>query len=177
MSTATSPVRDSVSKVNDELAVGADLNFQRRWWVFERCVWVLFFLIVIADLLGCFGRGYFSHAEIKGPDGVTDIKYERIERFSTPSILTVNVGPSAVHQGQIKLWASGSLVKPLGNQRVIPEPLSSVLENGGILYTFSASARPSSVEFALEPATFGVFPLTLQVPGTEPVNLQIYVMP
>jgi len=173
----TAPVEDSISKVNDELAVGADLKFQRRWWFFERCVWVLFLLIVIADLLGCFGRGYFSHAAQKGPAGVMDIQYERIERFSTPSILTVHFGPNAVRDGQIKLWASGSLVKPLGNQRVIPAPSSSVLENGGVLYTFPASPHPSSVEFALEPATFGAFPLTLQVPGTDAVNLKIYVMP
>jgi len=175
MNAATSPVKDSISKVNDELAVGADLKFQRRWWIFERSVWVVFSLIVIADLLGCFGRGYFSHAEIKGP--VCDIQYERIERFSTPSILTIHFGPEAVHDGRIKLWASGSLVKPLGNQRVIPQPSSSVLENGGVLYTFDASSHPSSVEFALEPATFGAFPLTLQVPGTDPVQLKIYVMP
>jgi len=180
MSTAapkTAPVEDSVSKVNDELAVGADLKFQRRWWAFENAIWVVFLLIVIADLLGCFGRGYFAHAEAQGTQGVIDVKYERIERFSTPSIMTVQFGPDAVHEGQIQLWASGELVKPLGTQRVIPEPSSSVLENGGVLYTFSSASHPSSIEFALEPAAPGVYPLTLQVPGTPPVTFKIYVMP
>jgi hypothetical protein len=173
----TTPVTDSVPKVNNELAVGDDLVFQRRWWHFERVIWVLFLAIVIADLLGCFGRGYFANAELKSTDGMTDIHYQRIERFSTPSILTVQFGPNAVHDGQVKLWVSGSLLKPLGNQRVIPQPSASILQKGGVLYTFASSSQPSSVEFALEPATFGIFPLTMQVPGSDPVNLRIYVMP
>jgi hypothetical protein len=173
----TTPVSDSVPKVNNELAVGDDLHFQRRWWRFERLIWVLFLGIVIADLLGCFGRGYFANAEAKSSDGMVDIHYQRVERFSTPSILSVQFGPNAAHNGHVKLWVSDSLLNALGNQRVIPEPSSSVLDSGGILYTFASSSHPSSVEFALEPATFGLFPLTLQVPGSSPVNLKIWVMP
>ena len=55
--TLTKPVQDSVAKVNDEVAVGEDLEFQRKWWRFENAAWVFFTLIIILDLCGLFGRG------------------------------------------------------------------------------------------------------------------------
>jgi len=173
----TKPVGDSVPKVNNELAVGDDLKFQQRWWRFERVVWIFFLLIVIADLLGCFGRGYFANANTQTADGMTTIHYQRIERFSTPSILSLQFGPGNVHDGKIRLWVSDTLLKQLGNQRVIPQPLSSELESSGITYTFASSAQAGLIEFALEPATFGIFPLTLRVNDAAATTLKIYVMP
>jgi hypothetical protein len=52
--TFTKPVQDSVAKVNDEVAVGEDLDFQRKWWRFENAAWVFFTLIIILDLGGLF---------------------------------------------------------------------------------------------------------------------------
>ncbi len=176
-SAQTELVTDSITKVNDEVAVGSDLDFQRRWWRFERTIWIVFICLVILDVLGVFGRGWFAHAERKASDGSIDVKYERIERFHTPSILTVHFGPAAIHDDKIQLWASESLVKPLGAQRVIPQPSSSAIGNGGILYTFPATSNSASIDFAMEPASAGVFHLALRAPGSETLNLTIGVMP
>lgn len=175
--TETKPVTDSISKVNDEIAVGADLEFQRKWWKFESAIWVLFTILVIMDLLGCFGRGYLAKAQAKTSDGSLDVHYERVERFSTPSVMTIQFGQSAIHDGNLQLWISESLVKKLGAQRVVPQPASSTLDHGGILYTFPATAIPASVEFAMQPAGVGLSDLTLQVPGQEKLPLKILVMP
>ena len=53
----TKPVEDSVAKVNDEIAVGEDLEFQRKWWRFENIAWIFFALIIVLDVAGLFGRG------------------------------------------------------------------------------------------------------------------------
>jgi hypothetical protein len=106
-----------------------------------------------------------------------DIRYERIERFSTPSILTVNFGPHAIRDGKVQLWISETLVKGLGNQRIVPQPASSVLSRGGILYTFPAGQVPASVEFALSPSSIGVNQLRLFVPGFADANIKVLVMP
>jgi hypothetical protein len=127
--------------------------------------------------LGVFGRGWFAKAERKTADGSMDVKYERIERFRTPSLLAVQFGPAAIHDGKIQLWASESLVKPLGAQRIIPEPVNSAIGDGGILYSFAATNNPAAVEFAMEPASAGVFHLILRVPGSQAINLTIGVMP
>jgi hypothetical protein len=89
MAAKTEPVTDSVPKINDEVAVGEDLEFQRSWWRFERCVWILFAVLVFLDVLGVFGRGPLAKAHAEAADGSMKIDYERVERFSTPSIMTV----------------------------------------------------------------------------------------
>ncbi len=174
--TETKPVEDSVAKVGD-LAVGSDLDFQRKWWRFSNGIWIFFTCLIVADLLGCFGRGPLAEASARTSDGSMDVKYERIERFSTPSILRIEFGQNAIHEGKVQLWASDTLVKPLGNQRVIPQPLTSVLENAGINYTFQATSTPASVEFAMQPATPGIYTLQLKVPGSPVLPIRIYVMP
>lgn len=173
----TTPVRDTVPKINNELAVGSDIEFQRKWWRWENRIWFVFAAIIIADILGCFGRGPVANAHARTSAGTMDIKYERIERYGTPSILTIQFGPNANHNGKIQLWVDDSLIKPLGNQRVVPQPQTSTLDGKGILYTFDSTAHPNSVEFALEPSAAGIYPLKLRVPGAEEFNTKIYVMP
>jgi hypothetical protein len=175
--TFTKPVEDSVAKVNDEVAVGEDLEFQRKWWKFENAAWVVFTLIIVLDLVGVFGRGPVAKAERRTADGSIDVKYERIERTDSPSIMTIAFGPSAIQDGQVKLYVSNSLVKALGTQRVIPAPKDSVVGEGGITYTFPASRPPASVDLALQPAGPGVFHFTIGVPGAEQVSARIAVVP
>ena len=175
--TETKPISDSVPKVNDEIAVGSDLAFQRRWWSFERGVWIFLTILLVMAVLGCFGRGPVAQAHQRAKDGSLDLRYERIERFGTPSEVTVGLSPGAAHAGRIKLWVSDELVKPLGNRLVIPEPLSSELSGAGIQYTFPAVAPPYSVEFSLEPEAIGVHDVTFRAEGAEPVRLRIYVLP
>ena len=171
------PVEDTVPKVNDDVAVGADLEFQRRWWRFEHIVWAAFTLIVILDLLGAFGRGYLAKEHASTNDGSLDVRYERVERFSTPSILTTQFGPMAIRDEKVQLWVSESLVKSLGNQRIVPQPTSSVIGQGGILYSFPATASPFSVAFVLEPASLGRSEVVLQVPGYQRLIAKVFVMP
>ena len=168
MATQTHAVEDSVPKIHNELAVGEDLDFQRKWWRFEKAAWIFFVLVVILDVAGVFGRGPVAKAHAFTPGGMMELNYERIERFSTPSILTIHINPSAVQNGQIHLWVSDSVIKDLGNQRVVPQPQTSVTGNGGIFYTFPATPRPNSVEFALQPASPGISHFAISIPGASP---------
>jgi hypothetical protein len=163
--TETVPVEDSVAKVGNEIAVGEDIEFQRRWWRFEKGVWVVFLVIVLLDLAGAFGRGPLANAHARTPGGTMVIDYEHTERFSTPSIMTIHFAPSAVQDGKIQLWVSDTVVKELGNQRIVPEPVSSVIGNGGILYTFASTPLPDSIAFALQPARPGITHFELRMPG------------
>jgi hypothetical protein len=171
------PVEESVSKVNNEIEVGEDLGFQRRWWRFEKFVWVIFSLIIVLDLCGVFGRGPFAKAERRAADGTVDVKYERVERTESPSILTIHFGQSAIVDGKIKLYISESLVDGLGTERIIPAPLASEVGKGGLTYTFLASKPPASVALALEPSGPGLYEFTLGVVGAEPVHAKVFVVP
>lgn len=172
-----SKLQDSVPKVAGEVAVGEDLEFQRKWWRFERLIWSFLLLVLLADVLGLFGRGWLAKAEQRTPDGALTLHYERIERASTPSVMTLEFGNAAVHQGRVQLYVSDSIVKPLGAQRISPQPQTSTIGDGGITYTFPASAAPMTVQIELMPSFPGIHSFEVRVPGSEPIRRKIAVVP
>jgi hypothetical protein len=171
------PVEDSIARVNNEVAVGEDLDFQRKWWRFENFIWMLFTVIIVLDLAGLFGRGPIAKAERRSADGTIDVKYERIERTDSPSMLEIHFAQSAINNGKINIYVSESLVKELGAQRVIPAPRESAVGYGGLTYTFAATRAPATVSLALEPAGPGIYDFTIGVVGAQPVHAQVVVVP
>src|ERR1700691_1469379 len=174
---STAPVTQSAPRVNNEIEVGEDLKFQRKWWRFENFAWILFTLIIVLDVGGLFGRGPIAKAERRTADGTIDVKYERIERTDSPSIMTIDFGPSAIQDGKIQLYVSNSLVKPLGTQRVIPAPQDTVIGEGGLTYTFPATKPPARVDLALQPSGPGIYDFPINVVGAQPVQAKIVVVP
>jgi len=175
--TPTKPVNNPVSKVTAELDVGADMEFQKRWWRFENAIWTVFTVVILLDLAGAFGRGPLAKAEWRSSDGKATVKYERVERYSTPSIITVKVEPAAIRDGKVQIWVSDSLMKQFGMQRLVPEPLDSKLDHNGILFTFPSASIPDSLYFSLQPKSPGLYPFTLRVAGSEELNAKVLVMP
>ncbi len=163
--------------VDREVAVGEDLEFQRRWWRFERIVWSIFGVLLVLALLGLFGRGYLAKAERRSSDGSVDVRYDRIQRTGTPSKLSVSFGPQAIRDGKIVLFVSQSIVKELGAQRVIPSPLQTSIGNDGLTYTFPATEPPGLVEFSLQPDGPGAVPFTIRLEGSEPVQAKVVIVP
>ncbi len=169
------PVEDSVPKINDEVAVGEDLGFQRKWWKFETFMWWVIALVLVLNFAGFLGRGPVAHATLSS-DAML-VKYERVERTGTPSILEVQFQPNTLGKKKVKLHVSQSVVNELGAQRVIPSPLDTAVGGGGLTYTFSAEEAPGSVQFALQPSKPGIFHFTLEVPGSPPIAARVVVMP
>lgn len=173
----TKPVEDLGHKVDGAVTVGEDLAFQERWWKFENIVWSIFALLLVLDLLGFFGRGWAAKAQGHTDDGTLQIKYERIERTMTPSVMIVHFGPNAAVNGKYKLFVSSSVVGELGNQRIAPEPESSAVGDGGFVYTFPALGDPATVSFSLEPASPGIYHWKMGIPGQELLQKQVVVVP
>ncbi len=171
------PVEDSVPKVAGEVAVGEDLEFQRKWWTFERAIWIFFLILLCCDLIGLFGRGYLSKAKKATPDKALTLSYERIERASTPSIMTLHFSPSAVHEGKIQVFVSESVICGLGAQCIAPQPETSTLTNGGITYTFAAASAPTTMEIQLQPSIPGTQHIRVQALGSDPIDVGIFVFP
>ena len=169
---------DAVPKVDNAVAIGEDLAFQERWWKFEHLIWSFFALVLLADVLGVFGRGWLARSELRDPATGMHVKYERVERASTPSIMDITFAPETVSDGAVHLFVSESIVKELGTQRVAPQPVSSVIGHGGITYAFAAAgSEPVEVQLALEPSFPGVHRFTLQVPGRSAAEGHVVVMP
>ena len=173
----TKPVKeDSVSKSGD-VSVGEDLGFQRKWWLFEKIIWSFFVLVIVCDLLGLFGRGWLAKAKRATPDGALTVNYERIERTSTPSTMTLRFSPAAIHDGHIQVYISDSIVKRLGAERISPQPAVSAIGNGGITYSFAATQTPADAQISLEPADPGPHRFRVQLSGDAPIDASIFVVP
>ena len=157
--------------------MGEDLQFQERWWKLERLIWSFFVLVLLADVLGVFGRGWLAKATLAEPDSGIIVDYERVERASTPSIMTIKVLPEGVSDGMLQLFVSDSVVKQLGAQRIAPQPERSVIGNGGITYFFPVSGANPDVQIALEPSFPGYRGFTLQVVGKKAIGAHIVVVP
>ena len=168
---------DEVPKVDNAVAIGEDLGFQERWWKFERLIWIFFALVLLADVLGLFGRGWLAKAKMQRPGTGLSVDYERIERASTPSIMKVRFLPEDIQNGAVQLYVSESVVKELGAQRVVPQPEHSALADNGILYTFAATGGTMEIQIALESSFPGVHDFSLQVPGRSSASARVLVMP
>lgn len=168
---------NAVPKVDDAVAIGEDLTFQEHWWTFERIIWSFFVLVLIADALGAFGQGWLAKATAGGPSNGLVLKYERIERATTPSQLEVNFEPSVTTDGAHHLFVSDSVIGDLGAQRIAPQPSTSQIGNGGVTYTFPTTGGASRVLIQLEPAKIGVHPFVVQVPGYPAVETRVVVLP
>lgn len=172
-----SPVEDSVPKVQNAVAVGEDIEFQRKWWHFEKIVWPILLAIVLFDMLGGFGRGWLSKAKKSTPDQALTVDYERVMRASTPSIMTLKFTDAAIHNGRIIFFVGDSIVKPLGAQRISHQPAISSVGEGGVTYVFPASQSPATVQIQLEPSFPGPQRFHLQVEGSAAIDGTAFVMP
>ena len=168
---------EDVPRVDGAIAVGEDLAFQERWWSFERIAWTFFALVLLADVLGVFGAGWFAHTKLQQPRSGMLIKYDRVLRTGTPSSIAIQFGQDAVHDGKVQLSVSDSVVKALGAQRVIPQPETSAIIAGGMLYTFPAGVAPGEVDFELQPSAPTIQHFRLQVVGRPAVEARVLVMP
>lgn len=171
-------MRESAQHSEDELSVAQDLEFQRRWWRFEQVIWVIFAAILALDLSGLMGQGPLSKARAQTEHGAMQVNYQRIERYGTPSILTVQFGPGAVQDGKVALWVSDTMLQRLGARRVSPEPERSLIDTRGVLYTWRASKNPKFASFALKPMDVGTTKFTIVLPATGgEIRRSIFVMP
>lgn len=171
------PVTDSVAKINEELAVGEDLSFQRRWWRFERVMWLIFVLVLILDLAGALGRGPLANAAASSRDHAIEAQYERIERAGTPSMMTVKIKDQPTSQPFIELFISDSAVSGLGLQRVIPAPQTTTLGDGGLTYRFPRESLPAIVRFEFRPVAAGWYHLAVAADGQAPIHVSVAVLP
>ncbi|HEV2136094.1 MAG TPA: hypothetical protein VGR47_17785 [Terracidiphilus sp.] len=168
---------DTVPKVAGDISVGEDLEFQRKWWRFEQIVWMLFLAVIVADLLGLFGRGWLAKAEKHTSDDALTLHYERIERTSTPSIMTLDFGPAAIHEGRVQVFVSNSIVKELGARRISPQPQASTIGDNGITYTFPATGGKMMISISLMPELPAENNFEVRVAGSTAIRGHVYVMP
>jgi hypothetical protein len=129
------------------------------------------------DVAGAFGQGFLAIGHAATSDASMNVEYNRLARYSTPSVVTIKFGENAIRNGAVKMWASDTLLKGLGMQHLEPAPLSTTLDGTGDLYTYASTPVPNSIQFALQPRSIGWQSVTLRLENGDQLTLRILVLP
>lgn len=166
-------------EVSNDLTEGFDPEFEKKWWTAEHVSWLVMIIVLIAGLCGFLGRGAWSRRTIDASANGFTIKYERVVRYKTPTLIIVRFHPDAMQGQHLLLRISDTVVQQLGEQLVVPQPTASTVVPGGLLYSFpiNNSGQPQQVSLGLEPATVGPVQIQLQIPGRPPFTRSVFALP
>lgn len=171
--------RHQLSRVNEEIVVGQDEDFEKKWWRFETRTWGVMVAVMIFAAFGGLGRGLLSKGNASTPDGMVQAQYDRILHFRTPGETLVHVHASGQRNGRIQLWINRAFYKDLQIQNISPRPVVQAGASDGAVLTFWAAAGTDQmdVRLVLQPGSVGIYPLELGITGGETVRFHQLVVP
>jgi hypothetical protein len=134
------------------LQIQEDFALQAREWKVQRTAWLLFGVVVLAGVLGIFGRGLLSGASVT--DGDLHVRYERFERLQRPTKIQFQIGANA--EETTRVFIDRAYLDAVRIESITPQPEKVVANPGGSIYDFAAAGAPMVVTIYLEMEQFGV---------------------
>jgi hypothetical protein len=156
-----------------------DLDFERRWWRFERVIYWIQTALVVLAIAGLFGRGPLSAAHAASADRSVRVDYERLARFRTPTTLTVHVVGGTPSDSVVDVTIDGSIVGMEGVSHVTPEPRHVDASSTALRFTVARTSANDSVtiRIALEPGRVGMADARLTVGRGPAISLSQLIYP
>ncbi|MEU1889606.1 hypothetical protein [Streptomyces pristinaespiralis] len=99
--------------------------FHRKEQTFERVGWAVLALLLVAACLGVFGDwGPVASATAKSPGGIVTMEYDRFDRYTARTDLTITTGAPTVDEGEVVLTSprTGSTAPALTRSPRSPIP-------------------------------------------------------
>lgn len=155
-----------------------DLEFQRRWWIFERAGWAAMLLVVALGLSGVLGHGPASRTSAQSADGRIRCEYERWARCESPSQLQLTLPPSNVAR-DISVAVSRSYLDGLRVEGSTPSPRSEAVGEDEIVYRFHLlpSENPARIKFDVRMTIVGTVKGSIRVGDGSPLRFSQFVYP
>jgi hypothetical protein len=165
-------------RVNDELEVGFDQIFERRWLWGQRAGRIVMILVTAAGLAGLLGRGPYSHRTVAMPGTGLKVDFEPIARSQTATQVTLhltNTTPSPTEA----LFIGSNAVEPMGLKQMIPEPTSTEILPDGLLLTVAIppGTRDAAFRLMLTPTGIGANELVARLNDGLPLRWQQFILP
>lgn len=169
---------DTVSRT-EEIEVGCDLDFERRWWRIQRIGWLVFVLLLIAGVLGFFGHGPLSKATVNPPGSALLVDYDRLARRETPCMLELHLEKAALASGEVRIHLNHALVDQTQIKQIVPAPLAAEPLADGVRYLFRIDPTCDSacIRFSENPTTPGYVDAEVTVEGARPVRFRQFIYP
>ena len=148
-------------------------EFQRRAWIFQRCAWIGFALILIACLLGLLGRGGpLSRQTVVLPGGTIDVP--AISRWNAPDEIKVvfQSSPNDRH-----LILDSRFLESFSIDDINPQQNSVAFEGGRAHYIFpSDPSGESAVVLRVNTQKPWLRHFTIGI-GEDGVDRSVFVFP
>jgi hypothetical protein len=157
--------------------IEAEQLFQERVWLFQRIGWAAMGLVTLAALLGfAGGGGPFSTVEATAPDGGLRIRYDRVQRWASPTVLRAEM-PAAGGIAELRLGRD--LAELWAVEGVTPPPQTVTEGPDGLLLRFAtAPGAPLTVQFRAKPDRApAMLRSEVAAGGGAPIPLTIWVLP
>lgn len=162
-----------------DLEVHQDLEFQRRAWVVQRVGWAVMLLVVLAALLGAFGRGPLAKAQAGARGDPVWMEYERFTRHASLGTLKVHLAAGVAQNGKARVWLDRKYIQGVKIEDINPEPESVEAGQEGLVYVFSLAdpAQPTTVTFHVQYDGYGSRRGGVGLAGREPLRFSQFVFP
>ena len=175
---------DYEAKRVGEIEVDEDPDFLTRSWGVQRIGWIVMVLIVIAALLGLFGRGPLARATAGNAGDPLRLEYERFTRHSSPATLQVHLAPGVTDEqegggGTARVWLDREYMQDIAIESISPEPQSMEAGKEGIVYVFRIAKADqfTRVTFHIQPKGYGLRSGRIGLAGREPLRFRQFIFP
>ena len=159
------------------IEVDQDLDFQRKDWIFERVGWIAMLLVIVAALLGLFGRGPLSDARLESSDGSLGVEYQRFERHGAPSELTLHVRRAAATDSTITVSVGEEFLRAVQVTQIVPQPARQIYLGDRTIFELEIRNDSGRVTFYTIPQAIGSRRLDVGVPGRAAIIVSQFVYP
>ncbi len=155
------------------------MGYQEREWRLQPIGWALIWLLILAALLGGFGKGVLANAEASDPTGALTAKYARLERYRSPTTIEAIIGPEHAKAGKITLALDRDFVYAVDLTNIEPEPDAVKSDKDRILYEFEVTGEAQSAHIFInyEYGTIGPVRAHLGLDGGPALELKTFVYP
>jgi len=114
-----------------------DLAFQKREWRVNLLTWFALLVMMAACVLGLFGHGPLSSAEVSEPSSFFRVEYERFLRYGSASRLRIHARADAT--GSLRLSLGQTMVERFELRGITPGPDTAEAGPNGIEYRFAGA--------------------------------------
>lgn len=163
----------------EDIEAGCDLPFERRWWRLQRVSWIILSFLLLGGMAGLFGHGPLSKATLHPPGSALEVRYDRLARRETPSLLELRLEKSALVSGRVQILLNRALVDKMQLKQIVPVPLLAEPRADGVRFVFQTdpSCDSAFIVFSENPTTPGLVDAEVTVEGADPVHFRQFVYP
>jgi hypothetical protein len=161
-----------------DLEIDEDLKFEKWQWTVERIGWVIMVGIVIAALVGAFGRGPLSKRSSLSTDDTLSIEYDHFGRLNAQTDVRFQIAEGAV-SNSLLLWLDRQYMASFEVKEISPSPERMDLSDDRItlVYRVPKAASLLRVHLILEPVEMGSVKGSAGIVGKEPLSFSQFIYP